>query len=145
MAHIDLESNHIKMMYFFKCHFHCENSLTNLVCLKDFQYDLSSTCNLADVDLQLGAGRSESFQNVIQNTKIFDNNSILENKLVQVSIRFNRITNTHFVVHPAKPFGRNLRAIVVCVNVWCILNPSISAIKVVIVLKVLITIFIRAN
>lgn len=51
----------------------------------------------------------------------------------------------YFVMHPTEPFSWNLRSIVVHMDVCCILNPTVLAIKVIVVLEVLITVFIRPN
>lgn len=55
------------------------------------------------------------------------------------------IAISYFVVHPTVPFGRDLGCIIGHMDVWCVFNPSITSIEVVIIFKIFITIFIRSN
>lgn len=48
-------------------------------------------------------------------------------------------------MHPAKPLGGYLRAVIVHVNVVRVLNPSIAAIEIVRILVISITIFIGTD
>lgn len=99
------------------------------MCQRGFPNILTSICIVADVGLQLEFGQSETkFVEIISSVWFF----------LYIAI-------SYFVVHPTVPFGRDLRCIIGHMDVWCIFNPSITSIEVVIVFKIFITIFIRSN
>lgn len=100
-----------------------------LLCQRDFANDRSSICIVADVDLQLEFGQSER-----KSSKIFISKSTHK-----------MFVSSHFVVHPTKPFSRNLGTIIIHMNVFGIFYPSIAAIEIIVILIVFVTIFIRTD
>lgn len=53
-----------------------------------------------------------------------------------------KVDCTHFIVHPTVPFSGNLRGVISHMNVWCIFHPSITAIEIVIIFIVFISILV---
>lgn len=90
--------------------------------------DRTSICILAVYCPTLGSSQSEN-----TNLSIFE------------PLKSMLMLPTHLVMHPAEPFNRNLRSIVIHMKVWCVFYPTIAPVEVVVVFIIFITVFVGAH